>query len=162
QQCRHETPDLPMFDGHNRELAAPSKPNSPCGGGGLRGRSGPAGRRMAHTPGRGVNMSLDRPETAPESDAGHLRVARQKDTRRSKVANGTALWAGIDGRSLWARRAGELLAAHLSDLGGADNCSEAEHALAKRAAVLVTELKRREAGFAQSGAVSDEALAIYQ
>ena len=63
---------------------------------------------------------------------------------------------------MWARRAGELLAAHISDLGGYDNISEAEHALAKRAAVLICELERREAAFAQAGAASDEALVIYQ
>jgi len=99
---------------------------------------------------------------APELDTGRPSVARHKDARRSKVANGTALWAGIDGRSLWARRAGELLAAHISDLGGEGNISEAERALCKRAAVLITELERREAGFAQAGEASDEALAIYQ
>jgi hypothetical protein len=89
-------------------------------------------------------------------------ITRRKSPQRSRVGNGSELWAGIDGRSLWARRAGELLAAHISDLGGLDNISEAEHALAKRAAVLITELERREAGFAQAGQASDEALAIYQ
>jgi hypothetical protein len=69
---------------------------------------------------------------------------------------------GLGWRSLWARRASELLASQLSDLGGPDNCSEAERALAKRAAVLITELERREAVFAQAGEASDGALAIYQ
>jgi hypothetical protein len=83
-------------------------------------------------------------------------------TRRTRVANGSQLWVGVDGRSLWARRAGELLAAHISDLGGEDNISEAERVLAKRVAVLVTELERREAAFALAGEVEDGALAIYQ
>src|SRR5262249_12391023 len=83
-------------------------------------------------------------------------------TRRTRVATGSQLWAGVDGRSLWARRAGELLAAHISDLGGEGNISEAERVLAKRVAVLVTELERRESAFAQAGQVDDEALAIYQ
>jgi hypothetical protein len=83
-------------------------------------------------------------------------------TRRTRVANGSQLWAGVDGRSLWARRAGELLAAHISDLGGEDNISEAERVLAKRVAVLVTELERRESAFAQAGQVDDVALGIYQ
>jgi hypothetical protein len=59
-------------------------------------------------------------------------------------------------------RAGELLAAHISDLGEPDNISEGERALAKRCAVLITELERREAAFAQAGMATDEALAIYQ
>jgi len=87
---------------------------------------------------------------------------RAKDPQRSRVANGSALWAGVDGRSLWARRAGELVSPHISDLGGIDNISEAEHALCKRAAVLVTELERREATFAQAGGADDAALAAYQ
>src|SRR5262249_47184872 len=83
-------------------------------------------------------------------------------TRRTRVANGSQLWTGVDGRSLWARRASELLAAHISDLGGEENISEAERVLAKRVAVLVTELERRESAFAQAGQVDDGALAIYQ
>jgi hypothetical protein len=55
-----------------------------------------------------------------------------------------------------------LLAAHIQDLGGPDNVSEGERALAKRCAVLVTELERREAAFARDGQVGDNALPIYQ
>jgi hypothetical protein len=101
-------------------------------------------------------------EAAQNSSADRTAVERRKSRQRSKVANGTSLWAGTDGRSLWARRAGELLAAHISDLGGSGNISEAERALAKRCAVLITELERREAAFAQAGEATDEALAIYQ
>ena len=89
-------------------------------------------------------------------------IVRTKDRQKSRVANGSALLPGVDGRSLWARRAKELLAAHIQDLGGPDHVSEAERALAKRCAVLVTELERREASFARDGEVSDQALAIYQ
>jgi hypothetical protein len=83
-------------------------------------------------------------------------------TRRTRVANGSQLWPRVDGRSLWARRAGELLAAHIADLGGESNVSEAERVLVKRVAVLVTELERREAVFAQKGHVEDGALQVYQ
>ena len=89
-------------------------------------------------------------------------IVRTKSRQKSRVANGSALLPGLDGRSLWARRAKELLAAHIQDLGGPDHVSEAERALAKRCAVLVTELERREASFARDGEVSDQALAIYQ
>jgi hypothetical protein len=101
-------------------------------------------------------------EAIQTSFADRAAVERRKSRQRSKVANGTSLWAGIDGRSLWARRAGELLAAHISDLGGPDNISEAERALAKRCAVLITELERREAAFAHAGKATDDGLAIYQ
>lgn len=101
-------------------------------------------------------------QAVENSFADRAAVERRKSRQRSKVANGTSLWAGIDGRSLWARRAGELLAAHISDLGGPDNISEAERALAKRCAVLVCELERRESAFAKAGEATDEALAIYQ
>jgi hypothetical protein len=101
-------------------------------------------------------------EAMPNSSADRRRVARHKDPQKSRVANGSALLPGLDGRSLWARRAKEVLAAHISDLGGASNVSETEHALLRRAVTLIVELERREVGFAQAGAVDDEALAIYQ
>jgi len=102
------------------------------------------------------------PEILAESSGDHRPAARRKSRQRTRVANGSQLWAGTDGRSLWARRAGELLAATISDLGGPSYISESERALAKRAAVLITELERREAAFARDGAVEDGALAIYQ
>jgi hypothetical protein len=101
-------------------------------------------------------------ESVLGSSADRASVERPKSKQRTKVHNGSQLWANVDGRSLWARRAGELLAAHISDLGGPDNISEGERALAKRCAVLITELERREAVFAQAGEATDEALAIYQ
>jgi hypothetical protein len=78
-------------------------------------------------------------------------------TRRTRVANGSQLWAGVDGRSLWARRASELLAAHVPDLGGEDNISASERALVRRAVMLIVECERRETDFAQAGQISDNA-----
>jgi hypothetical protein len=83
-------------------------------------------------------------------------------TRRTRIANGSQLWVGVDGRSLWARRASELLAAHISDLGGEANISASERALVRRAVMLIVECERRETDFAQAGQISDNALAIYQ
>jgi hypothetical protein len=83
-------------------------------------------------------------------------------TRRTRVANGSQLWAGVDGRSLWARRASELLHDHVSDLGGEDNISASERALVRRAVMLILECERRETDFAKAGQISDNALAIYQ
>jgi hypothetical protein len=49
--------------------------------------------------------------------------------QRSRVANGSALLPGVDGRSAWVRRCKELIADHLADLGGEDNCSAAERSI---------------------------------
>ncbi len=79
-------------------------------------------------------------------------MAEATDTKsraRSAVSNGTVLLPGVDGRSAWVRRARDVLAERVADLG--DDPSEAEMALAKRAAVLVTELERREVAMAQAG-----------
>src|SRR5271166_4468482 len=54
---------------------------------------------------------------------------RSKSRQRSRVTNGTALLPGVDGRSAWMRRCKDIIAAHVSDLGGEDNISAAEPAL---------------------------------
>jgi hypothetical protein len=41
-----------------------------------------------------------------------------KPTARTRITNGKELLPGIDGRSLWTRRFRDVLALHLSDLGG--------------------------------------------
>ena len=50
---------------------------------------------------------------------------------------------------------------HLSDLGGEDNCSEAEKSIARRAALLTVELERLETLFAQAGEATASQLALY-
>jgi hypothetical protein len=46
------------------------------------------------------------------------------------------LLPGIDGRSAWVRRAKDIIALHLSDLGGFDNTSAAERSIVRRASTL--------------------------
>ena len=75
-------------------------------------------------------------------------VVRQKNRRKSKQANGSALLPGVDGRSAWVRRAKELISDHTSDLGGIDNVSAAERSIVRRACVLTVELERYEKRFA--------------
>jgi hypothetical protein len=77
---------------------------------------------------------------------------------RSRITNGSKLLLGIDGRSHWVRRCKDIIAAHLSDLGGADNTSAAERSTIRRAAVLTTELERFEVKFASAGEASTEDL----
>jgi hypothetical protein len=81
---------------------------------------------------------------------------RPRSRQRSRIANGTALLSGVDGRSTWVRRCKELIADHTTDLGGEDNCSAAERSIVRRAAVLTVELERLEAKFALAGEASPE------
>jgi hypothetical protein len=83
------------------------------------------------------NSPPDRPPIAGRSPIDRPAVARQK-AQRSRITNGSALPPDIDGRSPWIRRCKDIIAAHISDLGGEDNVSEAERSIIRRAAVLTT------------------------
>ena len=88
--------------------------------------------------------------------------AHPKDPQRSRITNGSALLPGVDGRSPWVRRAKDIIAAHLSDLGGEANVSAAERSIIRRCAVLTTELERLEVRFALANEASPEDLDLYQ
>jgi len=60
------------------------------------------------------------------------------------------------------RRAKEIIADHLSDLGGIDNCSAAERSIVRRASTLTVELERLEARFATAGEADTADLEVYQ
>jgi hypothetical protein len=81
--------------------------------------------------------------------------------QKSRIANG-ALLPGIDGRSTWVRRAKEVIADHISDLGGVENCSSAERSLVRRASTLTVELERLESKFATVEMASASDLETYQ
>ena len=81
---------------------------------------------------------------------------------RSKVTNGKVLIAGVDQRSQWIRRCKDVIAAHLSDLGGEANTSAAERSLVRRCAVLTVELELLEAKFAMAGEAPSDDLDLYQ
>jgi hypothetical protein len=105
-------------------------------------------------------------ENAYEVPAGSLpdrpAVDHPKDRQRSRIGNGTALLPGVDGRSAWVRRAKDVIADHLSDLGGVENTSAAERSIIRRVSTLTVELERLEAKFATAGAASDWDLDLYQ
>jgi hypothetical protein len=101
-------------------------------------------------------------EALYKSHAGRARVVPVKDPARSRITNGTAFLPGIDGRSAWIRRAKDLIAEHLSDLGGPGNASAAERSITRRVAVLSVELEHLEARFATAGAARPEDLDLYQ
>jgi hypothetical protein len=100
----------------------------------------------------GTSSPARRPVDAPEV---------QPRKMRSRLTNGSKLLPGIDGRSPWVRRCKDVIAAHLSDLGGEANTSAAERSIIRRAAVLTTELERMEAQFAAAGEPSADALDVY-
>ena len=88
--------------------------------------------------------------------------AGMKRAARSAVTNGSRLLADVDGRSQWARRFRDLVALHLSDLGGADKVSEAQRQIVRRCATLSVECERLETQFAQAGEADPAALDLYQ
>jgi hypothetical protein len=85
-----------------------------------------------------------------------------KPEARSRITNGSELLPDVDGRSSWVRRFRDVQALHLSDLGGQANVSEAEKAIARRAACLIVELEQMEQKFATQGASEGGQLDAYQ
>ena len=82
---------------------------------------------------------------------------------RSSITNGSSLFVGVDERSAYCRRYRDVLAAHTSDLGGSDACSEAERSLIRRATTLTIALERLETKFAEhDGEASATDLMLYQ
>jgi hypothetical protein len=70
-------------------------------------------------------------------------------TLRSAVTNGRRLFVNGDGNSAWSRRYRDLIAAHVSDLGGRDLLSEAQISLVKRSSALELELEQLEGKLSQ-------------
>ena len=89
------------------------------------------------------------PEISPQ-------IAESKPTYRSRVTNGSELLPGVDGRSVWARRLRDVIAAIIGDLGGSDMISEAQRSLVRRAATLTVELERMERNFALGYAKAED------
>lgn len=83
---------------------------------------------------------------------------------RTRVTNGRNLLPGLDGRTYWARRVREVMALHISDLGDADACSEAEKSGVRRISVLAIEMEKLERRFATAAPdhISHPNLDMYQ
>ncbi len=91
------------------------------------------------------------------------RRQRAKSQAHTKITNGTRLLGPeVDARSMWVRRCKDLIELHVADLGGEMNCSAAERAIIRRAAVLMVELERLETKFALAGEASPNDLELYQ
>ncbi|MER9421451.1 hypothetical protein NKI88_03200 [Mesorhizobium sp. M0317] len=91
-------------------------------------------------------------------------VVMSAPTERTRVTNGHSLLPGLDGRTYWARRVREVMALHISDLGGADACSEAEKSVVRRISVLTIEMEKLERRFANAAPdqISHPDLDMYQ
>lgn len=89
-------------------------------------------------------------------------VISTKPTARSAVTNGSILLQGVDGRSSWARRARDLIEAHVADLGGHNMCSEGERSIVRRISVMTVELERMEQKFALADEINGQELDLYQ
>ena len=81
--------------------------------------------------------------------------------QRARVSNGTVLLATGDNRTVWCRRFRDLIAAHLSDRGGSEQCSEAERSIIRRVATLTCELESLEATFSSQGQATERQLDLY-
>jgi hypothetical protein len=94
--------------------------------------------------------------------AGSNAQALRKPTARSKITNDLCSLPGVDGRSTWVRRLYDLVAIHLSDLGGEGHTSEAEKSIVRRIATLTVELELLELKFAKAGGAQPADLDLYQ
>lgn len=82
---------------------------------------------------------------------------------RSGISNGSMLFPDVDHRSAWMRRLRDLIADHVSDLGGEDLISTSEAILVRRAAMLCLQLEMMEARWAQNeGEASAKQIETYQ
>lgn len=98
---------------------------------------------------------MDHPANSPPPFEG-------RSTTRSRIANGTATLLGAkDERSLYVRRMKEIIAEHVSDLGGIDAISAGEKSLVRRVAVLTVELEKLETRFAEDPSVGERTLDLY-
>ncbi len=85
-------------------------------------------------------------ELAASSMGDSNKVARLKNTQRSRVTNGRDVLPNVDGRSIIAKRYKEIANAILVDQGGVDQCSESRKQLIRRfaaASVLAEQMESK-------------------
>ncbi len=80
-------------------------------------------------------------------------LAPRKPNARSRLTNHSDILANIDGRSATARRYRDIVAAILSDQGGADLCSESRVQLVRRFAAQAVQAEAMEARLARGEAI---------
>jgi hypothetical protein len=91
----------------------------------------------------------------------HSQLSSRK--ARSALTNGRHLLQDVDARSVWMRRYRDLLALHISDLGGEDLVTDPENRLIRRAAMLTLQCEMMDRKFAlRDGEASQSDLEVYQ
>ena len=95
-----------------------------------------------------------------------MHATRSATKVRSRVTSGRSLFPKVEGqlvdeRSQYARRFADLMVSHLNDLGGVDQCSEAEKAIVRRSVTLIVALEQMEATFATEGEGTPAQLELY-
>jgi hypothetical protein len=88
--------------------------------------------------------------------ATNVAVTTHSPTARSRVTNGKALLAGIDGRSAAARRYRDLAMSFAGELGGELAMTEPEKALVRLAAALTVQGETMQAAIVRGDKVDDE------
>jgi hypothetical protein len=88
-----------------------------------------------------LKMSSVRPATDAQLSSG----SRSSPRVRSAVTNHQDLLPGLDGRSAAARRFRDLVSSYISDMGGADRCSEIRLGLLRRLAATTVQAELLEA-----------------
>jgi hypothetical protein len=86
----------------------------------------------------------NRPQAAAHTPRVSGAIEARPPAQRSAVSNGRRLFVEGDGRSPWSRRYRDLIAGHVSDLGGVSALSEAQLSLVKRASAIECELEQLE------------------
>jgi hypothetical protein len=72
------------------------------------------------------------------------RTGARAKRSNSAVTSGRRLFVEGDGNSAWSRRYRDLVAGHVSDLGGREALSEAQISLCRRASAIECELEQME------------------
>jgi hypothetical protein len=80
--------------------------------------------------------------------------APKRKRKSSAVTSGRKLFVEGDGRSPWSRRYRDLIAGHVSDLGGPEALSEAQQSLVRRASAIECELEQMEGQMSQGEEVN--------
>ena len=80
-------------------------------------------------------------QTGQKSTSHRPKIDPSLSRIRSAITNGSHLLLDVDHRSARMRRLRDLIGAHLADLGGADEVSQAEACLVRRCALITIELE---------------------
>ncbi len=91
------------------------------------------------------------------SNGGRSVDASLPPRQRSAVTNGRRLFVEGDGNSAWSRRYRDLIAGHISDMGGRSLLSEAQVSLVRRASAIEVELEQAEGKLSRGEAVDLDA-----